>query len=75
MFGLPALPPMWALGWHSSALAFKSLDEIAENVRMFENKSLPLEGVWLDASYKDPNGEFSINPSSFANLTNYTKDI
>jgi alpha-glucosidase (family GH31 glycosyl hydrolase) len=37
MFGLPALPPMWALGWHSSATAFKSLDDIAENVRMYKN--------------------------------------
>jgi len=75
MFGLPALPPMWALGWHSSASAFKSLDDVAENIRMYQNQSLPLEGVWLDASYKNPNGEFAINPSSFSNLTNFTKDI
>ena len=74
-FGTPTLPPMWALGWHSSASAFKSLSDIEKNIESYKESALPLEGIWLDVSYKDPAGEFLVNEGTFSNLTNFTKAI
>jgi maltase-glucoamylase len=66
---------MWALGWHSSASAFKSLSDIESNIQSYNESSLPLEGIWLDVSYKAPSGEFLVDQGAFSNLTNFTKAI
>jgi alpha-glucosidase (family GH31 glycosyl hydrolase) len=65
---------MWALGWHSSAAAFKSLGDVEKNVKSYSEEALPLEGIWLDVSYKDAKNEFSVDPINFSNLFNFTKD-
>lgn len=51
MFGKPSLPPLWALGWHSSSKDYINLGMIKTNVEAYKNSSIPLEGIWLDISY------------------------
>jgi alpha-glucosidase (family GH31 glycosyl hydrolase) len=73
--GLPALPPLWSLGWHASAYAYRNLSMVKDNVEAYLNHSIPLEGVWLDIPYMDTYHDFSVDTAAFAGLKDFVKDI
>ena len=75
MFGKPTMPPLWALGWHSSAYAYKTLDMVKANVENYKNNSIPLEGVWLDIPYMQDYADFTVNNETFAGLKEFTQKI
>jgi alpha-glucosidase len=72
-FGKPILPPIWALGWHSSAYAYTTLDMVKANVESYKNASIPLEGVWLDIPYMSDFEDFTVNSTSFGGLKDFTQ--
>jgi alpha-glucosidase len=47
------LTPFWSLGWHASAYAYKTQDDIQKNIDGYKNAGIPLEGIWLDIPYMD----------------------
>lgn len=69
------MPPLWALGWHSSAYAYKTLDMVKANVENYKNNSIPLEGVWLDIPYMQDYADFTVNSETFAGLKEFTQQI
>ena len=75
MFGKQTMPPLWALGWHSSAYAYKTLDMVKANVENYKNNSIPLEGVWLDIPYMQDYADFTVNNETFAGLKEFTQQI
>lgn len=75
MVGKAELPPFWALGWHSSAYAYKNKSMIEANVEGYKNASIPLEGVWLDIPYMSNFADFTVDTKAFPNMTEYTKAI
>ena len=73
MFGKPALPPLWALGWHSSAYAYTTLDMVKNNVESYKTAGIPLEGVWLDIPYMSDFEDFTVNSTAFEGLKEFTQ--
>lgn len=69
------MPPLWALGWHSSAYAYKNIDMVEANVDNYANHSIPLEGVWLDIPYMQNYEDFSVNTKTFGGLKDFTEKI
>jgi alpha-glucosidase (family GH31 glycosyl hydrolase) len=75
LVGLPALPPLWALGWHASSNAYTTLDKLNEDVMGYATANMPLEGVWLDVPYMKNFSDFSVDPKSFPGLVTYLKQL
>jgi len=75
MIGNAELPPFWALGWHSSAYAYKNQSDVEKNVAAYKNASIPLEGVWLDIPYMNNFADFSVDKVAFPSLKNFTESI
>jgi alpha-glucosidase len=71
MIGLPALPPFWALGWHSSSNGYSNMELFKENINGYASARIPLEGVWLDRSYMENYSDFSVNETAFPGLADY----
>ena len=69
--GKPALPPFWALGFHSTVPG-DSLDTIKTAVDSFESAKVPLDGVWLTIPYMKNYATFSLN-DKLAGLGDYVK--
>jgi alpha-glucosidase len=51
--GRPALPPLWALGYHQSRWSYRSDDEVRAIARDFRNRGIPLDAIHLDIDYMD----------------------
>jgi alpha-glucosidase/alpha-D-xyloside xylohydrolase len=70
--GLPALPPMWALGYQQSHRTLASREEIIEEAKTFREKKLPCETLiylgtgFCPSGWNTDNGEFAFNPKVFA---------
>ena len=58
--GKPALPPFWALGFHSTVPA-DSVASIKTAVDRFRTANVPLDGVWLSIPYMKDYATFSLN--------------
>ncbi len=51
--GRPALPPLWALGYHQSRWSYGSDQEVRTIAREFRARRIPLEAIHLDIDYMD----------------------
>ncbi|HEX7139116.1 MAG TPA: TIM-barrel domain-containing protein, partial [Vicinamibacterales bacterium] len=69
--GLPALPPMWALGYQQSHRTLASREEVLEEARTFRERKLPCETLiylgtgFCPSGWNTDNGEFTFNPKVF----------
>jgi len=51
--GRPALPPLWALGFHQSRWSYRSDAEVRAVARGFRERRIPLDAIHLDIDYMD----------------------
>lgn len=72
MIGRPTLTPFWSLGWHASAYAYKTQDDVQANIDGYAAAKIPLEGIWLDIPYLDGYADFSVNKTAFPDLKTLT---
>ena len=75
MVGYSALPPFWALGWHSSSNGYSNMEVFQNNIQGYADAGIPLEGVWLDNPYMENFTDFSVNETAFPGLAEYTKEL
>jgi len=68
--GKPALPPFWALGFHSTVPA-ESLDSVKTAIDRFKADKIPLDGVWLTIPYMKNYATFSLNDQLAGGLGEY----
>jgi alpha-glucosidase len=73
--GNPVLIPEWALGWHQSKFGYKDTSSLQENVNMYANFELPLDAQWVDMDYMHEYEDFTIDPTRFADLPSFVKNI
>lgn len=73
LVGKPALPPVWALGWHHSGF-WKSLGDVQAFVGNMTKKKLPLEGLWLD-KYMGRGNQFSVNSTTYPNINAWAAQL
>jgi alpha-glucosidase len=51
--GRPALPPLWALGYHQSRWGYGSDAEVQAIAQEFRKRRIPLDAIHLDIDYMD----------------------
>lgn len=63
--GRMELPPHWALGYHQSRYSYMSQDEVLELARMFREKQIPCDVIYLDIHYMEGYRVFTFDPVRF----------
>ena len=65
LLGRPALPPLWALGFHQSKYGYESIWEMGDVVTDYEKAAIPLEVMWGDIDYMDGWRDFTFDPVAY----------
>ncbi|MFP4063599.1 MAG: TIM-barrel domain-containing protein, partial [Halochromatium sp.] len=65
--GRPALPPLWALGYHQSRWGYRSDTEIRAIANAFRRRQIPIDAIHLDIDYMDGFRVFSWDRERFPN--------
>ncbi|MCF8015774.1 MAG: DUF5110 domain-containing protein [Chromatiaceae bacterium] len=63
--GRPALPPLWALGYHQSRWGYRSDAEIRAIANAFRSRRIPIDAIHLDIDYMDDFRVFSWDRERF----------
>ena len=63
--GRPALPPLWALGYHQSRWGYRSDGEIRSIATAFRRRRIPIDAIHLDIDYMDGFRVFSWDRERF----------
>jgi len=63
--GRPALPPLWALGYHQSRWGYRSDAEIRMIANEFRRRRIPIDAIHLDIDYMDDFRVFSWDRERF----------
>ncbi|WP_328984190.1 TIM-barrel domain-containing protein [Thiorhodovibrio winogradskyi] len=63
--GRPALPPLWALGYHQSRWGYRSDAEIRAIANAFRRRRIPIDAIHLDIDYMDGFRVFSWDRERF----------
>ncbi|WP_242519317.1 TIM-barrel domain-containing protein [Halochromatium roseum] len=64
--GRPALPPLWALGYHQSRWGYRSDAEIRAIANEFRGRRIPIDAIHLDIDYMDGFRVFSWDRKRFS---------
>ncbi len=73
--GFPAMPPLWALGYHQSRFSYETEAQVREVVQRFQEQNLPLSALHLDIDYMNGYRVFSINTRRFPGLTQLADEL
>lgn len=73
--GRPPLPPLWALGYHQAAVAYRTEADLRALADEFQNRQLPLNAIHLDLDYMDGFRTFTIDEKRFPNLKTIAADL
>lgn len=73
--GRPALPPLWALGYHQSRYSYESADEVRALARRLRAERVPCDAVWLDIDYMDRFRSFTWDPERFPDPRALTAEL
>lgn len=65
--GRPALPPLWALGYHQSRWSYGSDTEVRALARGFRERRIPLDAIHIDIDYMDGFRVFTWDGERFPN--------
>lgn len=73
--GRPALPPLWALGFHQSRWGYRSEAEIREIAAEFRRRGIPLDAIHCDIDYMDGYRDFTWHPERFSDPAGLVGDL
>lgn len=73
--GRPALPPLWALGFHQSRWGYLTSAEVREVVQGFIQHDLPLSAIHLDIDLMNGYRIFTVDPKRFADFKALTEEL
>ena len=65
--GRPALPPLWALGFHQSRWGYRSDREMRDIADQFRARDIPLDAIHFDIDYMEGYRDFTWDPERFSN--------
>ncbi|OMJ81155.1 hypothetical protein SteCoe_18421 [Stentor coeruleus] len=58
--GLPELPPFWSLGYFIGKKGLNKTEDVLSLVQKYENKSFPLDGVFINDDYLEIEESFEV---------------
>jgi alpha-glucosidase (family GH31 glycosyl hydrolase) len=65
LVGRPALPPLWALGFHQCRWGYRTANITRDVVVQYEQHALPLDTIWNDIDYMHHYNDFTFDPYRF----------
>ncbi|KAL1527089.1 hypothetical protein AB1Y20_015772 [Prymnesium parvum] len=63
--GLPAMPPLWSMGYHHSHWNIRSQAQVSALDTNFDRFGIPLDGVWLDIEHTAGKRYFTLDGDAF----------
>ncbi|KAM6121973.1 lysosomal alpha-glucosidase-like [Phoenicopterus ruber ruber] len=75
VIGFPAMPPLWALGFHLCRWGYGSSNETWQTMRAMRNYQIPQDAQWNDIDYMDGYRDFTFDPQKFASLPSLVEDL
>ncbi|KGL86579.1 Lysosomal alpha-glucosidase, partial [Charadrius vociferus] len=75
VIGFPAMPPLWALGFHLCRWGYGSSNETWQTARAMRNYQIPQDAQWNDIDYMDGYRDFTVDPQKFASLPSLVEDL
>jgi alpha-glucosidase len=73
--GRPAMPPLWALGYHQCRYSYADSQAVREVVEAFKAHDLPLEAVWLDIHHMEGYKVFTLSPHRFPDFRALSEEL
>lgn len=71
VIGKAYIPPKWAFGYFQSRWGYKDLEEIEEVYNTFQEKDLPLDGIYLDLDYMEDFKNFTVSEKRFPKFAEF----
>ena len=65
--GQPFIPPLWALGFHTSDITMNKLSDLETLHDNYLKYEVPIDGLWSNLGYMDGSKDFTLN-ADFANM-------
>uniref|UniRef100_U3KHM3 P-type domain-containing protein n=1 Tax=Ficedula albicollis TaxID=59894 RepID=U3KHM3_FICAL len=75
VIGFPAMPPIWALGFHLCRWGYGSSNETWQTVRAMRNYQIPQDAQWNDIDYMDGYRDFTLDSQKFTSLPSLVEDL
>jgi len=67
LVGAPALPPMWALGYHQGAYGYYDQNKVLTAITGYRRNNIPIDGVHIDVDFQNNYRTFTASPTKFPN--------
>eukprot|EP00708_Paratrimastix_pyriformis_P002066 GAFH01000804.1.p2 GENE.GAFH01000804.1~~GAFH01000804.1.p2 ORF type:complete len:938 (-),score=321.96 GAFH01000804.1:48-2525(-) len=64
--GLPALPPLFAMGYHQCRWNYRDMNDVAQVDAGFDEHDIPYDVLWLDIEHTDGKRYFTWDKNTFA---------
>ncbi|MDR3436943.1 TIM-barrel domain-containing protein [Telmatospirillum sp.] len=65
LVGPPAMPPMWALGYHQGCYGYFNQDKVLGAVQAYRRAAIPLDGIHIDVDFQNNYRTFTASPEKF----------
>lgn len=75
LIGRTPLPPLWVLGYQQSRWSYESEWRVREIARLFREKRIPADAIYLDIDYQDGNRPFTVDRQRFPNFERMIQNL
>src|SRR5262245_18116461 len=75
LVGRTPLPPLWSLGYQQCRYSYYPEARVREIARLFREKRIPADVIYLDIDYQDGNRPFTIDSQGFPNFEGMVRDL
>jgi alpha-glucosidase len=69
--GRPALPPLWALGYHQARYSYMSTADSWTVAQELRRRKIPCDAIWFDIHHMDGYRVFTFDPDRFGDVENH----
>ncbi|XP_031393619.1 uncharacterized protein LOC116205232 isoform X2 [Punica granatum] len=73
--GTVFMPPKWSLGYHQCRWSYASDERVLEVARIFREKDIPCDVIWMDIDYMDSFRCFTFDKERFADPKSLVKSL
>lgn len=73
--GLPALPPLWALGFQQSRFTYETDDRLREIATRLRKDKIPSDVLYLDIDFQKDRRPFTVNTDHFPHFAQLLADL
>jgi alpha 1,3-glucosidase len=73
--GFPAMPPVFAFGYHQSRWGYATQHEVGVVIRGLDDASMPFDSLWLDLDHLIQKSPFTFSKQAFPNAEQLIMDL